>query len=313
MFNDPPLFSKLRQQEIASRPNESHGVNSTLIRHGSAVVEVDDVTEPNPQSMKRQITRSNGVDPSHLSGNYPTGGHQSHDSDADEEGFRGRRPPVRSRTMGIPQDGSPALSISRQGTGFYPATPGKFLFNSNRMEDLSLDRSEGDDAQIVPISPIGDGDWQQITMGGNPYLVHRDTLDDLEEEECQPPRAAAANVWRRDLGRIEHVDSGLGDMDPDDVRPSQRHHTELAGIGEHINTNPHQQMDAYGPPQHIADDFEVQDKGGIDISQSMTENLGRACTVDGEEHVRGIREDQKPKAQLADTLPQGKTGPEDSR
>lgn len=308
MFNDPPLFSKLRQQELPGRASKSNGANATLIRHGSAFAEVDGISEQNPQSQERRIGGANGTNHACPPGRYPINEPQSEDKDADEEGFRGRRPPMRSGTMGIPQDGSPALSISRHGTHTYPAAPGQFLFNTNRAENLCPGRSEGIDAQIVPISPTSDGDRQQITMGGNPYLVHRDTLEDLDEEEYEPRRAHVADGWRHGLGRFDHVDSGLADMDPDDLIPRQRHNTELAGIGEHVNLNSQHQVGADAPPQRIIEDLEIEHKAE-DSSLATADRLD--VEPKAEEGIfRGKIADPTIEPEREDIPPQGKIEPE---
>lgn len=306
VFNDPPLFSKLRQQELAGRASESNGANITLIRHGSAFAEVDGISEPNHQSQERRANGANGPNHAYPSGPFARNGRHTEDDDADEKDFRGRRPPVHLATMGIPHDGSPALSISRQGTQTYPASPGQFLFNTDRVEHISPGRSEDDDAQIVPISPTGDGDWQQITMGGNPYLVHRGTLEDLDEEEYEPPRAAVAGPRRRNLGKIEHVDSGLADMDSDDLIPRQRPFTELAGIGEHVNSDLQHHSGINAPPQLITEDLDIGQKAE-DVSQPTKEAIGIEPKAEGE--YQGKTDNLKIEPQREDIPPQGNTVP----
>ena len=89
-------------------------------------------------------------------------------------------------------------------------------------ENISPGASERATPNIVPLSPTGDRKWAEITLGGTPYLVRRDTLESLEEDHdfeleaddqtpCKPSKALQTHHPRvRDL---EHVDSGLADMD----------------------------------------------------------------------------------------------------
>ena len=137
--------------------------------------------------------------------------------------FRGRRySPARNDRAGIPLDGSPSLSISR--TSNYP---GKSNLCNNQSEDGG--------AQIIPISPSGDREWEEFNMGGTPYLVHRDTFDDFEDDVDLTDldtarRGKVVEKWRRD---IEHVDSGLADMDSTELGPKERALMELVGVGGH--------------------------------------------------------------------------------
>ena len=144
--------------------------------------------------------------------------------DMDESNiFRGRRySPARNDRVGIPLDGSPCLSISR--TSNYPLG-----------RSLSNNQSEGGGAQIIPISPSGDREWEEINMDGTPYLVHRDTMADFDDDVDltdvdNARREKNVEKWRRD---IEHVDSGLADMDLTELGPQERARMELAGVGGH--------------------------------------------------------------------------------
>ena len=78
-----------------------------------------------------------------------------------------------------------------------------------------------EEPQIISISPTGEPSWEEVTMGGAPYLIHRDTLDSFEDDNLTdpPPDQRQRRVYRwsgaaAENGReFEHVDSGLGDMD----------------------------------------------------------------------------------------------------
>jgi len=148
-------------------------------------------------------------------------------SDKDGEGFRGRRySPIRSSSMGIALDGSPSLSISRKDH-LPPSHLGKLSF-TDRSEQLSPPQSESGEAQIISISPTGDCEWQEINKDGTPYLIHRDTLDDSDDFDNLHTfrRGKGVEQWRRNIERLDHVDSGLGDMDLT---------AQLAGVGEHAD------------------------------------------------------------------------------
>ena len=140
-----------------------------------------------------------------------------------DQDIRGRQPLFGwDKRAGVPLDGSPSLSISR-----IPNHPLKTNLRniSCGSDKISPGRSVSAEAQIIPISPSGDREWEEINMDGTPYLIHRDTLDDLDDDVDfthvdNARRGKHVERWRRD---IEHVDSGLADMEL----------TELAGVGGH--------------------------------------------------------------------------------
>ena len=88
-------------------------------------------------------------------------------------------------------------------------------------ENISPAASEGETPNIIAVSPTGDRKWAEITLDGTPYLVHRDTLDSLDEEDRFEKQAGTPSKARRvpqrnslgGIGEFEHVDSGLADMD----------------------------------------------------------------------------------------------------
>ena len=96
-------------------------------------------------------------------------------------------------------------------------------------EDISPGASEVATPNVIAVSPNGDRKWEEITLDGGPYLIHRDTLDSLEDEDEldlqvveQPSGEARRDLFRevRGIGEIEHVDSGLADMDLGAEEPS---------------------------------------------------------------------------------------------
>lgn len=147
--------------------------------------------------------------------------------------IRGRRySPVRNNRAGIPLDGSPSLSISRAPTQPLKRSLRQRSFAS---DNISCGQSESGEAQVISISPTGDREWEEINMDGTPYLIHRDTLDNFDDDVDfanvdNARRGKNVERWRRD---IEHVDSGLADMDLTDMGPKERALMELAGVGGH--------------------------------------------------------------------------------
>ena len=146
------------------------------------------------------------------------------DQDTDgSEIIRGRQPLSGwDKRAGVPLDGSPSLSISRT---FNDPSKTNLRKISCGSDNISPGRSASAEVQIIPISPSGDREWEEINMDGIPYLIHRDTLDDVDDDVDlthmdNDRRGKHVERWRRD---IEHVDSGLADMEL----------TELAGVGGH--------------------------------------------------------------------------------
>lgn len=171
--------------------------------------------------------------------------------------FRGRRySPARVDCAGIPLDGSPSLSISRA-----PPPPWKKSFRqqSNASDNISPGQSESGEAQIIPISPNGDREWEEVNMDGTPYLIHRDPLDDFDEVEFahvdNVRRGKHVERWRRD---IEHVDSGLGDMDLTNSGPTERTLMALAGVGGHENLAMDPSGIRDGKAQDLTHDLEIE-------------------------------------------------------
>lgn len=106
-------------------------------------------------------------------------------------------------------DGPGSYIVSRRGRGRQPAANVAHLPTSNRSEDGPPE------PQVVTVSPSREHRWEEVEMGGNPYLIQRDSLH-LEDSELGLA-GLAAEMRRREF---THVDSGLADM-------------ELAGVGGH--------------------------------------------------------------------------------
>ncbi|KAI4089603.1 MAG: hypothetical protein LQ344_005318 [Seirophora lacunosa] len=117
--------------------------------------------------------------------------------------------------------------------------------------------TDGEDPQIVPVSPTGENRWEEVEIGGTPYLVQRDSLE-LEgfNRTGRLPELKSSNLFDSAVARrIEHVDSGLADMDPVSAlkHRSFRHvdsglaDMELMGVGGGV--------DGHEPPRiHELDD-----------------------------------------------------------
>ena len=315
MFSAPALFSDLRRQDMSPiSASESHGSPDPEQREN---VQSEEIEQMGMTFQERQ-TRYQRTNGAHLAS---TAEHErNRRGEVDEEGFRGRRySPVRSSTLDVPLDESPTLGNNRLGVH----TPRKQLSFANRSTELPAEFND-EDAQIISISPSGDGGWQEITRDGNPYLIHRDTLESLEEihQTEHARRKKGVEQWRHDI--IEHVDSGLADMGPDSsVEPHGP--LELVGIGGHETLT----SGDGPPPQRITDDLDIDPKLEIDLPQHFTDELSIEHTPgeDASQHLtakpevgpedqkditRGITEDlgvEQHKKEKDE--PQGKTAPGD--
>lgn len=131
----------------------------------------------------------------------------------------------RRGSIGIPFDGSGSYLVSRPGR----QTPvngvhGRYS-SSGHARRYSRPPSGPGDAQIVPVSPGGNYSWEEVEVDGRRYIVQRSSLelDDPMEARQRRGRSRVRMGEARGMNRIpgvEHVDSGLADM-------------ELAGVGGH--------------------------------------------------------------------------------
>ena len=262
MFSTPSSFSDLRRQDMSPiSASESHGSPDPEQREN---VQSEEIEQMGMTFQERQ-TRYQRTNGTHLASVASVAEHErSRREEVDEEGFRGRRySPVRSGTLDVPLDESPTLMNS--GNGVRP--PRKQLSFANRSAEFPTGYNN-EDAQIISISPTGDRGWQEITRDGNPYLIHRDTLESLDElqQTEHARRKKGVEQWRHDI--IEHVDSGLADMGPDSaVEPDGP--LALVGIGGHETLT----SGDGPPPQRITDDLDIDPKPKIDLSQHLTDEL----------------------------------------
>ena len=316
MFSAPALFSDLRRQDMSPlSASENPGSPDPEQRENLQSEEIEQVG----LTFRERQTRYQRTNGAHLVSLAEHERNSRGDID-DDEGFRGRRySPVRSGTLGVPLDESPTLGISRKGAH----SPRKQLSFTNRSTEFPAEYNN-EDAQVVSISPTGDVGWQEITRDGNPYLIHRDTLESLDErqETEHARRKKGVEQWRHDI--IEHVDSGLADMGPDSaVEPHGP--LELVGIGGHENLT----SGDGPPPQRITDDLDIDPKAGTDVRQHLPnksliehphgEDASQRSSAklevgdgDHKDITQGITEDLGVEQQKEEKVePQGTTAPED--
>ena len=211
-----PVPSK-QTQTLA--PTSEHWDGSSSVQAEGADVVGESFRERQTRYQQEDRTFTSSVSRLPRSSTFPF---PDHDVDGSKI-FRGRQPLSGwDKRAGVPLDGSPSLSISRTPNQPSMTNLRKISCGSDK---ISPGRSESAEAQIIPISPNGDRGWEEINMDGTPYLIHRDTLDDLDDDVDfthvdNVRRGKHVEKWRRD---IEHVDSGLADMEI----------TELAGVGGH--------------------------------------------------------------------------------
>lgn len=260
---DFPISSK---EFRALVPNSEHWDGSSTLHAEGADVIRESFRERQSRYQQEDRELTSGASRSPRSSRY-----RSQDQDLDESKIiRGRRySPARIDCAGIPLDGSPSLSISRKS--FQPSRRTirqKSYFSDN----ISPGHSESGEAQIIPISPTGDREWEEINMDGTPYLIHRDTLDEFDEADFanvdSAKRGKNVERWRRD---IEHVDSGLADMDLTDLGSRERTLIELAGVGGHENLSISKPGVGGGEDQDMTHDLRIEhDHDGLEQSAAPT-------------------------------------------
>lgn len=253
MFHEPSLFAKLRSQDKVPLSDSSKPPTDRMELASNGQREDTDTlvgSFGDRENYHREINNQ-------LADLTKERGYRFHSRqkglDTGGEPFRGRRhSPIRSGSVGVPHDGSPALSISCQNIP--PVRHLRKLSLTDHSEQMSPGHSEFGDAQIVPISPTGDQGWEEIQMDGTPYLIHRDTLDDFDDVENVETarRGKGVERWRRAVKEpLGHVDSGLADMDLTEFPSHERH--LLAGIGEHPTLDPEKNTDTYHISQRLTD------------------------------------------------------------
>ncbi|CAO1603689.1 hypothetical protein XANCAGTX0491_007270 [Xanthoria calcicola] len=170
------------------------------------------------------------------------------DYDADQDSVDFEEPTPNENTyshrrgsIGLPFDGpgsyvvpprgrTPAVNIS------HPSLPNR---------PLPADEEDGEEAQILPVSPTREHRWEEVEMDGTPYLVQRESLEleDFKRTGRLPDaKRRSAPPIDTDIGRqFHHVDSGLADMDHlSGLRHHNFHHVDsgladmdLTGVGGH--------------------------------------------------------------------------------
>ncbi|KAI4142666.1 MAG: hypothetical protein L6R39_004854, partial [Caloplaca ligustica] len=145
----------------------------------------------------------------------------------------------RSASIDLPFDGPGSYMVERRGR----TPPVNTLHLS--LPGHSLEQTDEEDAQIVPISPTGEHRWEEVNVNGSPYLVQRDSLELQDFRRTgRLPDVNPPSFHHQDgeaVRRFDHVDSGLADMDFDPVNGFKHrsfHHVdsglaemELAGVG----------------------------------------------------------------------------------
>lgn len=252
---DEEYLPIMSNESHALFPTSEHWDGSSTVQAEGADILGENFRERQSRYQQEDRELTSGASRSPRASRY-----RSQDQEIDESKiFRGRRySPARNNRAGIPLDGSPSLSISR--TPFQPSKTSLYqrLYTSDNM---SAGQSENGEAQIIPISPTGDREWKEINMDGTPYLIHRDTLDDLDDDDADfanvdnARRGKNVERWRRD---IEHVDSGLADMDLTDLGPKERALVELAGVGGHESLTIEKSGMGGGKQQEMTHDLGIE-------------------------------------------------------
>ncbi|MCJ1450976.1 hypothetical protein MMC28_001310 [Mycoblastus sanguinarius] len=241
---DDSGYASRRQQRPASKYPQRRGLDGDQGEENDTAQHMDDGPEdrdPNYRLDLRRRKRSDCLE----------------NADVEEERPRGRQGSSRrTSSLDFPFDGPGSAFISSRGR-----QPGKNLrhLESSDRSNVSPGHSDIDEAQIVPVSPTGERQWEEINMDGTPYLVHRDTLDDFDEEDFQSARRGKG--YERLRREVEHVDSGLADMDFGDTVARDRFF-DLAGVGMHENLSIDQHKHGKDSPQGIADDLGTERNDG---------------------------------------------------
>ncbi|MCJ1434398.1 hypothetical protein MMC27_003766 [Xylographa pallens] len=133
----------------------------------------------------------------------------------------------RHPSLDIPFDDPGSYIVSSRGRELHPNTEHFDSPGRDRHRQPSYPRSESDEAQIIPVSPGGEHKWEEIEVDGRGYLVHRNSIDLDNGDDVRHRRGRSMQRLSEILGPertlgMEHVDSGLADMD-------------LVGVGGHEN------------------------------------------------------------------------------
>lgn len=292
MFHEPSLFAELRREDKMPLPDSSKPpteIQDALSNGQREDIDVLGNGDGADDNRYREIS-SRLADLTRVERGYRVHPQQKA-PDADGGISRGRRrlSSFRASSIGFPRDEARPLSIDCQNI---PTTNyNRKMSLGDNSEQMSPHCGENDDAQIVAISPTGDHGWEEIQMDGTPYLVHRDTLDDFDDAENieHAHRGKGVERWRRHVKPLDHVDSGLADMDLSDLPSSDRQ--ILFGIGEHTGLGIDQSPETKFLPQRLTD-LEPDEQRPLETvgvgkkTDSKTED-----GIDGSNPPRGTTED----------------------
>ena len=149
--------------------------------------------------------------------------------------------------------------------------------SSPHSREVSPNDDEQEEPQIVSISPTGEHRWHEFQLDGKPYIIKRDSIDsDGDTEDADSvPRGRNRNLRRlvtsqhgensstegmRHILSMEHVDSGLADMD-------------LIGIGGHEALK--------------ADEIERRERGDIELDIEEGEGEGEGGKSEDHPNLTG--------------------------
>ncbi|KAL8949730.1 MAG: hypothetical protein Q9222_004191 [Ikaeria aurantiellina] len=200
------------------------------------------------------------------------------DYDADQDSLDYDEPTPNEHTyagsIDLPFDGPGSLVVSRRGR-----TPPVNISHLSIPRNPSTEQVNGEEAQIVAVSPKGEHRWEEVEMDGTPYLVQRDSmeLEDFKRTGRLPEphkRRSALADGEMEGRRFDHVDSGLADLDTS--LHGLRHHSfthvdsgladmELAGVGGHEKLSHN---------IHELDDKEYRDGTNGTTPRGETEDTG---------------------------------------
>lgn len=143
-----------------------------------------------------------------------------------------------------------SVGIHRSDSAHRGRSPVRSIPNLPSPPELDRTRSEStDEPNIIPISPSTNPKWAEVMQDGKPYLVHRDTLDSLDDEkDLRSPQEDDQQQHQQDdyfkddrrvsrridsgfRGGFEHVDSGLADMDLESNSPTKTFASAGADLG----------------------------------------------------------------------------------
>ena len=171
----------------------------------------------------------------------------------------------RRSSMELPFDGPSSYIVNRRGREQPTNSEHLDSPRSDRYRQPSNPTSESEEAQIVPVSPGGEHKWEEIEVDGRGYLVHRNSVDFDDGDDIRYRRGRSMQRLSETLGTertlgMEHVDSGLADMDlvgvggheilrDVDVKESEEPDMELQDLKEGLRDNLDTPSDNRDEPQ----------------------------------------------------------------